>query len=213
MKKGENRNEAMAVARTHMVETQIAARGVSDPRVLTAMSTVPRHRFVPENLRKNSYDDEPLPIGHGQTISQPYIVAYMTEVLHLTGSERVLEVGTGSGYQTAVLAEVGREVLTVEIVSALSERADRILAELGYANIRFRVGNGADGWPEEAPFDAIMVTAAPAEVPRALKDQLAEGGRMVIPVGRDFQDLVLVRRAGDRLAEERLIGVRFVPLI
>jgi protein-L-isoaspartate(D-aspartate) O-methyltransferase len=196
-----------------MVETQIAARGVSDPRVLAAMSKVPRHRFVPENLRKHAYDDEPLPSGHGQTSSQPYIVAYMTEALALTGTERVLEVGTGTGYQTAVLAEVAKEVLTVEIVAPLSEAAGKVLGELGYANIRFRVGNGANGWPEEAPFDAIMVTAAPAAVPHALKSQLGEGGRMVIPVGTDFQDLVLVRRSGGRFAESRLLGVRFVPLV
>lgn len=196
-----------------MAETQIAARGVVDLRVLTAISKVPRHRFVPENLRKHAYDDEPLPIGHGQTISQPYIVAYMTEALALTGTERVLEVGTGSGYQTAVLAEVAKEVLTVEIVARLSEAAGKILHELGYSNIQYRIGNGAEGWPEEAPFDAIIVTAAPAAVPEALKAQLNEGGRMVIPVGRDFQDLVLVRRDRGRFPESRLLGVRFVPLV
>jgi protein-L-isoaspartate(D-aspartate) O-methyltransferase len=177
------------------------------------MSKIPRHRFVPEHLRKRAYDDEPLPIGHAQTISQPYIVAYMTEALALTGTERVLEVGTGSGYQTAVLAEVAKEVLTVEIVAPLSQGAEEVLGELGYANIRFRTGDGADGWPEEAPFDAIMVTAAPAVVPRALTDQLGEGGRMVIPVGEYSQELVLVRREGGRLSESRLLGVRFVPLI
>lgn len=203
----------MAEARAFMVETQIAARGVRDPMVLAAMSKVPRHRFVPPSLRGDSYADAPLPIGNGQTISQPYIVAFMTEALALTGKERVLEIGTGSGYQTAVLAEIAREVYTVEIVRALSESAEQILGEMGYANVRFRVGDGGNGWPEEAPFDAVMVTAAPPSVPRALKTQLAEGGRMIIPVGTDFQELVLIRRSGERFPESRLMSVRFVPLV
>ncbi len=199
--------------REGMVETQIAARGVGDPLVLAAMGKVPRHHFVPQSLRRNAYSDEPLPIGNGQTISQPYIVAFMTEALGLTGTERVLEIGTGSGYQTAILAEIAKEVFTVEIVAPLSASAQEILGELGYANIRFRVGDGGEGWPEEAPFEAVMVTAAPPSIPRAFKAQLADGGRMIIPVGTDYQELVLIRREGERFVESRLMSVRFVPLV
>lgn len=196
-----------------MVETQIRARGLDDPRVLGALAAVPRHLFVPESLQHHAYDDEPLPIGEGQTISQPYIVAYMTAALELEGGEKALEVGTGSGYQTAVLASLVRSVWTIEVVSELAERARAKLALLGFENIAYRVGDGAQGWPEEAPFDAIMVTAAPERVPAALEAQLAPGGRMIVPVGREFQELVLVRRGEAGLTRERLLPVRFVPLV
>jgi len=196
-----------------MTETQIRARGVRDKRVLAAMERVPRHLFVPEELRASAYADEPLPIGEGQTISQPYIVAYMTETLRLQGPEKVLEVGTGSGYQTAVLAELVRDVYTVEIVAKLSARAKGVLDGLGYGNVHYLVGDGSAGWPEAAPFEAIMVTAAAAEIPGALEDQLATGGRMIVPVGTDLQELVLIRREAKGLRRERLLAVRFVPLV
>jgi protein-L-isoaspartate(D-aspartate) O-methyltransferase len=196
-----------------MVARQIAARGVEDPRVLAAMGKVPRHVFVPHDLQRLAYEDEPLPIGEGQTISQPYIVAYMTEALALRPEDKVLEIGTGSGYQTAVLAEIAVEVWTVEVIDSLSQRAQAALAELGYRNIRFKVGDGSAGWPEVGPFEAIMVTAAPAAIPQPLKDQLRDGGRMILPVGVEFQDLVRVTRSGAEWSEERLFAVRFVPLV
>ncbi|MGA2533225.1 MAG: protein-L-isoaspartate(D-aspartate) O-methyltransferase [Candidatus Aminicenantales bacterium] len=199
--------------RREMVNSQIRARGVRDPKVLEAMEKVPRHFFVPEALRAGAYADEPLPIGEGQTISQPYIVAYMTEALGLRGGERVLEIGTGSGYQTAVLAEVAREVFTIEFIESLSIRAREILQALGYGNIRFRAGDGSKGWPEEAPFDAIIVTAAAAEVPRVLEEELGPSGTMVVPVGTGFQELLLIRRMKKGLKRERLLSVRFVPLV
>ncbi len=206
-------NGDYARERRSMVETQIRARGVRDPHVLAAMCKVPRHFFVPEGLRSQAYADEPLPIGQGQTISQPYIVAYMTEVLGLKGGEKVLEIGTGSGYQTAVLAEIAGEVWTVEIVETLAERARAVLEALGYSNIHYRIGDGSRGWPESAPFDAIMVTAAAAHMPPDLEGELGEGGRMIIPVGRDLQELVLVRRGKQGFERETLLGVRFVPLV
>jgi protein-L-isoaspartate(D-aspartate) O-methyltransferase len=196
-----------------MTDSQIRARGVRDPLVLAAVNKVPRHLFVPDGLRSSAYADEPLPIGRGQTISQPYIVAYMTEALGLTGGERVLEVGTGSGYQTAVLAEIAREVWTVEIVESLSLQARSVLDGLGYANIRYRVGDGSEGWPESGPFDAIMVTAAAAKIPESLEGQLGLGGRMIVPVGTYIQELILVRREEKGLTRERLLAVRFVPLV
>lgn len=196
-----------------MTETQIRARGVRDALVLAAMAKAPRHLFVPESLRSRAYGDEPLPIGEGQTISQPYIVAYMTEALNLRGGEKVLEVGTGSGYQTAVLAEIAGTVFTVEIVEKLARRARAVLDGLGYGNVSYRVGDGAAGWPEEAPFDAIMVTAAAGRPLGALEAQLAVGGRMIAPVGTDAQELVLVRRTGSGLKRESLLAVRFVPLV
>jgi len=199
--------------RRRMVDFQIRARGVGDPRVLAAMERVPRHLFVPEAMRSGAYADEPLPIGEGQTISQPYIVAYMTEALGLGGGERVLEIGTGSGYQTAVLAEVAGEVFSVELIEPLSLRARAVLESLGYRNINLRVGDGSNGWPEEAPFDAIIVTAAAATVPAALEAQLGPSGTLVVPVGIDFQELVRVRRAKKGLKRERLLAVRFVPLV
>ena len=201
-----------AFDRERMVREQIAGRGVRDPRVLAALSRVPRHELVPEQMRAHAYEDRPLPIGHDQTISQPYVVAYMTEQLQLRGDERVLEVGTGSGYQAAVLAELAREVYSIEIVAALGERARADLTRLGYRNVEIRVGDGYRGWPEQAPFDAIIVTAAPGHVPQPLIDQLAVGGRLVLPVGGFDQELLRIERDADGIRRERLIDVRFVPM-
>lgn len=203
----------LAAQRDNMVAAQIEARGIKDAKVLAAMRKVPRHLFVPDHLVSYAHNDEPLPIGEGQTISQPYIVAYMTEALNLKGGERVLEVGTGSGYQTAVLAEIAGEVFSVEIISALSEKAQRVLAGLGYANISFKVGDGSLGWEEHSPYDAIMVTAAPSSLPKRLQEQLKVSGRMIIPVGAGFQELVLVTRQKRNFRKNKLLSVRFVPLI
>jgi len=196
-----------------MVDTQIEARGVKDQKVLAAMRKIPRHLFVPENMKLYAYQDEPLLIGEGQTISQPYIVAYMSEALRLKGHERVLEVGTGSGYQAAILAEIVKEVFSVELLESLSLNAQDVLKKLSYKNIYFRVGDGTLGWKEHAPYDAIMVTAAPTKVPKALQDQLISGGRMVIPVGAAFQELVLVTKEKRKFKKKKLLPVRFVPLI
>jgi protein-L-isoaspartate(D-aspartate) O-methyltransferase len=193
-----------------MVEGQIVARGVRDPAVLAAMRSVPRPLFVPENERSAAYDDGPLSIGHGQTISQPYIVALMTELAQLTPDSRVLEIGTGCGYQTAVLSACAGEVWTVEIEPELSARAAGTLETLGVANVHFRVGDGSSGWPEAAPFDAILVTAAPADAPQPLVDQLALGGRLVIPLGTDSQNLWTFTREPDGVRRESIIPVRFV---
>ncbi len=198
--------------RERMVEEQIEARGVRDPRVLAAMRAVPRHEFVPAEERAHAYRDRPLPIGQGQTISQPYIVAVMTELLEVSGDEKALEIGTGSGYQAAVLSQLAREVYTIEIVPELASRAAADLRRLGYANVHVRQGDGYRGWPEHAPFDAIVVTAAPEHVPQPLVDQLAVGGRLVLPVGDLLQDLVLVTRDAEGVRQERLLGVRFVPM-
>ncbi len=199
-------------ARQRMVERQIEARGVSDPRVLAALRKVPRHRFVPPAAQSLAYADTPLPIGHGQTISQPYIVAFMSEALELKGGERVLEIGTGSGYQAAVLAELAKDVYTIEIVEPLAREARTRLQELGFSNIQLRSGDGYRGWPQAAPFDAIMVTAAPDHVPPALVEQLAQGGRLVLPVGTSFQELVRIRRTKNGTRRESLLPVRFVPM-
>jgi protein-L-isoaspartate(D-aspartate) O-methyltransferase len=198
--------------REEMVTSQIAARGVRDPRTLAAMRKVPRHLFVPAASVSQAYEDYPLPIGHGQTISQPYIVAFMTEALSLRGGETVLEVGTGSGYQAAVLAEIAARVYTIEIVAPLAESAAALLKRLGYAHVEVRAGDGYLGWPEAAPFDAIMVTAAAPRIPEPLKAQLKDGGRLVLPVGDDWQELVVVTRTGDRFEERRVLPVRFVPM-
>jgi len=206
-------NDPFAQARQKMVETQIEARGIKDQRLLEVMRRVPRHRFVPENLRAEAYADEPLPIGEGQTISQPYIVAYMTEKLELRGPERVLEVGTGSGYQTAVLAELVESVFSVEVVESLSLRAREALGGLGYSHIHFRVGDGNSGWEEHAPYEAIIVTAAAQDVPAPLRRQLKDGGRMILPLGTFSQELVLVVREGDGFRRVELLPVRFVPLL
>jgi protein-L-isoaspartate(D-aspartate) O-methyltransferase len=205
-------NDSFDAARERMVREQIAARGIDDPRVLEAMRRVPRHEFVPLQSRDHAYADGPLPIGQGQTISQPYIVALMTDVLKLSGGERVLEVGTGSGYQAAVLAEMGVDVYSIEIVPELAERARADLERLGYGKVHVRTGDGYRGWPEAAPFAAIIVTAAPDHVPEPLVDQLAVGGRMVLPVGRWLQELMLITREEDGIHRERLTGVRFVPM-
>ena len=196
-----------------MVETQIRARGVTDDRVLEALRAVPRHLFVPEPLRARAYDDTPLPIGHDQTISQPYIVGYMTEVLDLRPADRVLEIGAGSGYQAAVLGQIVREVFTIEIVAPLAERARDTLAGLGYTNVHVRHGNGYLGWPEAAPFDRIIVTAAPDEVPQALVDQLAVGGLMAVPVGRGEQTMTIVRKTDRGVVTTETLAVRFVPMV
>ncbi len=201
-----------AELRNRMVVEQIASRGVSDPRVLAAMRKVPRHEFVPEEYRDLAYRDTPLPIGYGQTISQPYIVAYMTEQLHIGKEDTVLEIGTGSGYQAAVLAELASEVYTIEIIPELAERAKKTLRRLGYNNVHVRIGDGYKGWPEHAPFDAIILTAAPPRVPQPLLDQLKEGGRLIAPVGEDYQELVLIRKENGEILRENLIPVRFVPM-
>ncbi|HKY32556.1 MAG TPA: protein-L-isoaspartate(D-aspartate) O-methyltransferase [Candidatus Polarisedimenticolia bacterium] len=205
----EDRHQA---ARRDMVREQIEARGVKDPMVLEAMRSVPRHLLVPEGLRDLSYQDRPLPIGEGQTISQPYIVALMTELARVRPGDKVLEVGTGSGYQAAVLAALGAEVHTIEIVEVLAERARRDLTRLGYGSVRFRTGDGYRGWPEAAPFRAILVTAAPDHVPQPLVDQLEPGGRMVIPVGQPLQSLVVVTRTESGARREEILPVRFVPM-
>jgi protein-L-isoaspartate(D-aspartate) O-methyltransferase len=198
--------------REHMVETQISARGVRDARVLEAMRTVPRHEFVPERQRDSAYLDMPLPIGHDQTISQPFIVARMTELLALQGKERVLEIGTGSGYQAAILSVLAREVYSIEIVEPLARRAAQDLRRLGYHNVHVRAGDGYQGWPEAAPFDAIVVTAAPPRIPEPLKQQLAVGGRLVIPVGDFDQELRVLTRTERGLSERAVLPVRFVPM-
>lgn len=195
-----------------MVEQQIEARGVKDQRVLKAMRDVERHLFVPKSYYNRGYADSPLPIGEGQTISQPYIVALMTELLDLDGSEKVLEIGTGSGYQAAVLGEVADSVFTIEIIPVLGHRAESLLTKLGYENVVVKCGDGYLGWPEHAPFDAIIVTCAPSEIPQPLLEQLAERGRMVIPVGVSVQELVLVEKRDDSLTERSVIPVRFVPM-
>ncbi|RPA69451.1 protein-L-isoaspartate(D-aspartate) O-methyltransferase [Cyclobacteriaceae bacterium YHN15] len=201
--------------RENMVETQIAQRGIKDKLVLDAMRKVPRHLLVPEKIRPYAYDDMPLPIGDGQTISQPYIVALMTELIKPNKDMKVLEIGTGSGYQAAVLAEIVKEVYTIEIFESLGIRAQRDLKALGYDNIQVRVGDGYKGWPEEAPFDAIIVTAAPEEIPQPLIDQLAEGGRMIIPVGDEgkVQQLVLGEKIKGKFRTRFISSVRFVPFL
>ena len=201
-----------AAARAHMVHGQLEARGIRDPRVLAAMGKVPRHEFVSERYRSQAYDDSPLPIGEQQTISQPYVVAFMTEQLHLKGTERVLEVGTGSGYQAAVLAEICRDVYTIEIIDPLATRARATLERLGYRTVRIRSGDGYRGWPEVAPFDAIIVTAAPDHIPQPLLDQLKIGGRLIVPVGEVNQELIRLTKTADGVREERLLPVRFVPM-
>ncbi len=201
-------------ARDRMVETQVAARGVHDWRVLEAMRKVPRHLFVDEALQDQAYNDHPLPIGEKQTISQPYIVALMTESLELTGNEKVLEIGTGSGYQAAVLAELADRVYTIERFPDLAQRAKGILRKLGYNNAVVRVGDGSLGWPDDAPFEGIIVTAGTPKIPQPLIDQLAMGGRLVVPVGDRFrQELILVRRVAEGITKTKLGGVRFVDLI
>ncbi len=196
-----------------MVAEQIRARGVSDRRVLAAMAKLPRHLFVAESFRHQAYDDHPLPVGSGQTISQPYMVAAMTEALKVEGDSRVLEIGTGSGYQAAVLAELAKMVYSVEIVRELSSGARRTLQRFGYHNVRLRVGDGHEGWPEFAPYDRIIVTAGAATMPFGLVEQLADQGRIVVPVGRGSQTLILGVKHGERLVQRSLMGCVFVPFV
>lgn len=198
--------------REQMVIEQIEARGIKDSRVLDAMRKVERHKFVPESIQPLAYFDSALPIGEGQTISQPYIVALMTELLQLKGNERVLEIGTGSGYQAAVLAELAGEVYTVEIEESLARRAEKLFDEMGYKNITVQVGDGYIGWEVYAPFDAIIVTCAPPHIPQPLIDQLAEGGRMVVPVGTYYQDLKLLTKTAGEIDSSTVIPVKFVPM-
>ncbi len=202
-----------AERRREMVENQLRARDITDQRVLEVMARVPRHRFVPEDQRRRAYNDHPLPIGHGQTISQPYIVALMTQLAAPKPGDRALDVGTGSGYQAAVLAELCKEVFSIEIVEPLAEEAKKRLAELGYKNIQVRAGDGYRGWPEHAPFDVIIVAAAPNHVPQPLVDQLAPGGRLVLPVGGYPQQLTLITKGADGTIRRRVIApVLFVPM-
>ncbi|HXI12692.1 MAG TPA: protein-L-isoaspartate(D-aspartate) O-methyltransferase [Thermoanaerobaculia bacterium] len=199
-------------ARSAMVKDQLVARGIRSRRVLEAMTRVPRHRFVPAAQVGEAYADHPLPIGSSQTISQPYIVAYMTELLELSEESKVLEIGTGSGYQAAVLAELVSKVYSIEIVPELAERSRELLHGLGYRNVNVRSGDGYQGWPGEAPFDAIIVTAAPDHIPDPLLAQLAVGGRMVIPVGVDSQEIILLTRTASGIQKRQMLPVRFVPM-
>lgn len=200
--------------RLNMVKMQIEARGISDPVVLKAFSEVPRHRFVLPGYLSRAYDDNPLPIDDGQTISQPYIVAFMTESLKLKPKDKVLEIGTGSGYQAAILAEICDSVFTIEIFENLGNKARQVFNELDYRNIHTKIGDGYQGWPEYAPFDAIIVTCSPTHIPQPLKDQLAEGGRMIIPVGESpVQHLVLLEKRKGKIREKSVLPVRFVPMI
>jgi len=203
-----------AAARLEMVETQIRRRGITDPRVLDAMLSVPRHRFVPDDHQHEAYDDHPIPIDSGQTISQPYIVAYMCECVRIHATDRVLDVGTGSGYNAAVASQLAARVYSVETVTELMRRAEATFRELGYDNIILRHGNGYYGWKEEAPFDAIIVTAAARRIPPPLIEQMAEGGRMIIPLGGHFftQALTLVEKHGNEIVRQEVMPVRFVPL-
>ena len=196
-----------------MVERQLRQRGIDDPRTLRAMTNVPREKFVPKELINKAYDDRPLPIGHGQTISQPFIVGFMTQQLQPKATDRVLEIGTGSGYQAAILGELVAEVYTIEIVRPLAQQAEALLRELGYKNVHVKAGDGYKGWPEHAPFDAIIVTAAPDHVPQPLVEQLKEGGRLIIPVGHNpAQRLYTYEKRGGQLKETAVMPVRFVPL-
>jgi protein-L-isoaspartate(D-aspartate) O-methyltransferase len=208
--------DSYEIKRKFMVEDQIERRGVKDEGVLKAVRKVEREKFVPNKYLDLAYSDRPLPIGHKQTISQPYIVAYMTEQLQVEKSHKVLEIGTGSGYQAAVLAELANHIFTIEIIPELAESSEKVLIELGYENITVRTGDGYMGWPEEAPFDRIIVTAAPGEIPKKLVEQLAPNGRMILPVGRSnfAQHLYLVRKdkAGN-ITEEKILAVRFVPMV
>ena len=199
--------------RARMVEEQLKGRDIRDERVLAAMLNVPRHLFIPESARGGAYGDFPVPIGHGQTISQPYIVAFMTEALKVGPEHRVLEIGTGSGYQAAVLSVLAKEVFTIEIVEPLGKRARATLAELGYRNVEVRIGNGYLGWPEHAPYDRIIVTAAPPEVPAALVQQLKVGGLMAVPVGVVDQELRIMRRGSTGMETIATLPVRFVPMV
>jgi protein-L-isoaspartate(D-aspartate) O-methyltransferase len=203
--------EEFAAQRRKLVEL-LKSEGITNPAVLEALLKVPRHKFVPASQRNLAYQNRPLPIGHEQTISQPFIVGYMTEAAEIAPRERVLEIGTGSGYQAAVLAELAKEVYTIEIIPPLAASARNLLREMAYKNVQVKTGNGYLGWPEHAPFDAIIVTAAPDEVPQALVDQLGVGGKMVVPVGSGFQQMVIITRSESGVVERRTIPVAFVPM-
>ena len=213
-KKGHSGANDWSKARLKMVDEQIVARGIRDPRVIAALKKIPRHLFVEEALQGQAYTDHPLPIGEKQTISQPYMVALMTEALQLTGKEKVLEIGAGSGYQTAVLAEIAQAVFSIERILALTLRARKLLEDLGYGNAEIKFSDGTQGWVEESPFDGIIVTAGAPNVPQPLVDQLAMGGRLVIPVGDAYvQDLLRITKTEEGIRREDLGGCRFVKLI
>ena len=204
--------EQFELERKQMVESQIRARGIKDPKVLAAMSKVPRHQFVDPWWQDFAYRDRPLPINHHQTISQPYIVAYMTQAAHISPGDRVLEIGTGCGYQTAILGEIAKQVYSVEIIPQLAQKASCTLTELGYKNIEFKTGDGYQGWSEHAPYNAIIVTAAPEYIPPALIEQLAINGNMVIPVGKWSQDIMVITKQENDIVMKKTIPVRFVPM-
>ena len=208
-----SRMEQFEIERKQMVESQIRGRGIQDERVLAAMSQIPRHQFVDSPWKDLAYSDRPLPIGHQQTISQPYIVAYMSEAAEISTQDKVLEIGTGSGYQAAVLGEIAQKVYSIEIIPQLAQRARQTLAQLGYKNIQVKTGDGYEGWAEYAPYDAIIVTAAPEKIPQPLIDQLATNGKLVIPVGSWFQEIVVLTKTEDRIIEKKTLPVRFVPMI
>ncbi len=200
--------------RKMMVKKQIAWRGINNKKILNAMRKVPRHKFVPEFYQEYAYEDTPLPIEEGQTISQPYIVAFMTDALDLNPEDKVLEIGTGSGYQAAILAEICDTVYTIEIFKSLGEKAETVLKELDYKNIFIKIGDGYNGWKKHSPFDAIIVTCAPTNIPKPLEEQLSEGGRMIIPVGEEsVQKLVLIKKKNGKLYQHAVLPVRFVPMI
>ncbi|PZV24865.1 MAG: protein-L-isoaspartate O-methyltransferase [Snowella sp.] len=204
--------EEFTLYRQYMVQYQIRARGIKDKAVLEAMLTVPRHRFVDPSLAQLAHGDHPLSIDYGQTISQPYIVAYMTEAAEISPEDKVLEIGTGCGYQAAVLGELAKKVYTIEIIPQLAERASRTLKALGYADVQVKAGDGYEGWLKYAPYDAILVTAAPEHIPQPLIEQLAMNGKMVIPVGKDYQEIIVLTKTQEGLITEKTIPVRFVPL-
>jgi protein-L-isoaspartate(D-aspartate) O-methyltransferase len=212
MRNDQSQQKEFEKQRQEMVKWQISNRDIFNKKVIEAMRKVPRHKFVPEEYREFSYEDRPLPIGYEQTISQPYIVAYMTQAIEPSSEDKVLEIGTGSGYQAAILAEIVKEVYTIEIIEPLARRAEETLKSLGYNNIHVRHGDGYRGWPEHAPFDGIVVTAAPDHIPQPLIDQLKVGGKMIIPVGEGFQDLILVEKKKDGISKKNLLPVRFVPM-
>lgn len=207
-------NDPFLTYREKMVAEQLESRGIKHDQVLSVFRKVPRHLFVNEEDYDHAYDDSPLPIGYNQTISQPYIVAYMTSRVSLSKTDTVLEIGTGSGYQTAILAELAGKVATIEIVPQLSKSAKKNFNTLGYKNIHAKQGDGYNGWPEHAPFNAVILTAAPANtIPGPLLDQLKDGGKLIAPVGRDYQELILITRDGDEFESKRLLSVRFVPMV
>jgi protein-L-isoaspartate(D-aspartate) O-methyltransferase len=202
-------------SREEMVRSQLISRGIKDEKLLEAFRKVPRHSFVPEEYLRYAYADQPLPVGYGQTISQPYVVACMTEILEIAPGDKVLEIGTGSGYQAAILLEMGAEVYTIEIVKPLCTRAESLLKRLGYKQFQIMAGDGYPGWPEHAPFDAVIVTCSPSKIPQPLVNQLDEGGKMIIPVGKEglIQHLILLEKENGKIRERKVMAVRFVPMV